>query len=115
MDNIIDGVLNVDSWPQVIVIVAGLVYLGWRAHLDSRKITKASDHAKAAAASAATAAHEVQNNSGKSLKDVAERTETKSDEVLEALGAVSDKLDAHLSVAAEEAAVLAELKAKYLD
>lgn len=114
MTDIIEGVLNVDSWPQVIVIIAGLAYLGWRAHLDGKRIRKAEGHAEAAAESAAITAHEVQNNSGKSLKDVAERTEGKSDEVLEAVQTLSGRLDEHLSTAVEESAILAQLRDKYL-
>lgn len=115
MDNIIQGVLNVDSWPQVAVIIAGLAYLAWRAYLDGKRIRKAETHAENAAEAAAITAHEVQNNSGKSLKDVAERTEANTTDVLTAVQAVSDKLDEHLSFAAEESAVLNQLKAKYLD
>jgi len=110
MTEIIEGVLNVDSWPQVVVIVAGLAYLAIRAHYDGKRVRKAADHAEHAATSAAITAHEVQNNSGKSLKDVAERTESNTTDVLTAVQAVSDKLDAHLSVAVEESATLVEVK-----
>lgn len=115
MTEIIEGVLNVDSWPQVIVIIAGLCFLGYRQWLDSRKLNKVVDNASAAAEATAIVAHEVQPNSGKSLKDVAERTESNTADVLSAVQSVSDKLDAHLSVAVEESAILAQLKEKYLD
>lgn len=124
MDDIIEGVLAVDTWPQVIVIGLGLGFLAWRQWLDSRKLntvvstteqaaTKAAvaaDSASKVADDVALVAHEVQNNSGKSLRDVADRTETNTSDVLTAVQAVSDKLDAHLSVAVEESATLAEVK-----
>lgn len=124
MTEIIDGVLHVDSWIQVAVIALGLAFLGWRQWLASRKldtVVNTTETAATVAAEAATAAgkvaddvalvaHEVQNNSGKSLRDVADRTETNTSDVLTAVQAVSDKLDAHLSVAVEESATLAEVK-----
>ena len=124
MNDIIEGVLSVDTWPQVIVIGLGLAFLGWRQWLDSRKLNTVVDTTAEAASKAAVAAsnaskvaddvalvaHEVQNNSGKSLRDVADRTETNTTDVLTAVQAVSDKLDAHLSVAVEESATLADVK-----
>lgn len=124
MNEIIEGILNVDSWPQVIVIVAGLGYLAARQYIDSRKLNTVVDTTAQAASEAAAAAtragqvaddvalvaHEVQNNSGQSLRDVADRTETNTSDVLSAVQSVSDKLDAHLSVAVEESATLSEVK-----
>lgn len=124
MIEIIEGVLHVESWIQVVVIGLLLAFLIARQWLDSRKLNtvqkvteQAANEAAVASAAAgkvaedvALVAHEVQNNSGKSLRDVADRTETNTSDVLTAVQAVSDKLDAHLSVAVEESATLAEVK-----
>lgn len=124
MVEIIEGVLHVESWIQVVVIGLLLAFLVARQWLDSRKlntVVSTTEQAVTQAAAAATqagkvandvalVAHEVQNNSGQSLRDVADRTETNTTDVLTAVQAVSDKLDAHLSVAVEESATLAEVK-----
>jgi predicted negative regulator of RcsB-dependent stress response len=111
MGDIIDGVLQVTTWPQVVVVLGILGYLCYRAYQDGKKVEKVKDKVDEVEAQTALVAHEVQNNSGKSLRDVADRTETNTSDVLTAVQAVSDKLDAHLSVAVEESATLAEVKA----
>lgn len=122
MDEIITEILHVDSWQGVIVIVAGFAYLAWRDHKNSKKVENvktqvdATNEAVAATASGVGAVlHQVENNSGTSLKDAVDRTE-------ESITELAGKMDQHLELAAQESAVLLEhtevlneLKARYLD
>lgn len=107
MNDIIKEVLAVDSWPQVAVLALGLLYLIARQWIDSRRISRVADDTKQVAADSAVAAHELQNNSGKSVKDITERTERAVTELAAAF-------DAHLTDARDKDAVLDQLRDKYL-
>lgn len=114
MEEIVEGILSVDSWPQVAVVIGVLLFLLGKQWLDGRKISRVTDTVDQVRQDTAQVAHEVQNNSGKSLKDVAERTEQNSTDIVQAVAHMSDKLDEHLSYAAEESVILRELAEHYL-
>jgi ribosomal protein L12E/L44/L45/RPP1/RPP2 len=115
MDEIVEGILRVDSWPQVAVVIGVLLFLLGKQWLDGRKINRVTNTVDQVRQDTAQVAHEVQNNSGKSLKDVAERTEQNSTDIVQAVAHMSDTRDEHLSSAAEESVVLRKLAERYLD
>ena len=57
----INALLGVQSWPQVIVILGGLGYLAFKAYINDKKTDQI--------------VHQVQNNSGSTMKDAIDRTE----------------------------------------
>lgn len=108
MDNIIEEILHVDSWQGVIVIVAGFVYLAVRDWRSTKKVEAVKTATEETNAGVGAVLHQVENNSGTSLKDAVDRIEP-------AVTEMTTKLDAHLEHAAAESAILAQLAERYLD
>src|SRR5690606_11093747 len=115
MDEIVEGILRVDSWPRVAVVIGVLLFLLCKQWLVGRKLNRVTNTVDQVRQDTAQVALEVQNNSGKSLKDVAERTEQNNTDIVQAIAHMSDNLDEHLSYAAEESVVLRKFTDRYLD
>lgn len=69
MNEMIDAIMGVQTWPQVIVILGGLAYLAYRAHVDGKKVANIENKAT-------IAAHQVVNNGGGSMRDAIDRLES---------------------------------------
>lgn len=108
MDQIIEGIFNVDSWQGVVVIVAGFAYLAWRDYRSTKKVEDVKTEVKETNAGVGAVLHQVENNSGTSLKDAVDRIEP-------AVKEMTEKLDDHLKVADAESKIIAQLAERYLD
>lgn len=74
----------------VITAIASFITAVVTALVSLRKIREVGADAKAAAVDAKAAAHQVHNNSGKSLKDTADRTEQAVTQLAESLSKVEE-------------------------
>lgn len=108
MDEIIQEILHVDSWQGVVVIVAGFAYLAWRDYRSTKKVETVKTQVEETNAGVGAVLHQVENNSGTSLKDAVDRIEP-------AVTEMTAKLDAHLEVAEAESKIIAQLAERYLD
>lgn len=93
MDETIEWVLNIDSWQQVAVLALILLYLVWRSHRGARKVkaveqkvTTANVGVAAVSQGVEAVLHQVENNSGTSLKDAVDRIETGQAELVNLVG-----------------------------
>ncbi len=115
MEEAIQWVMNIDSWQQVIVLVACLGYLAYRQWRNDKKTDRVKEQVDATNLGVAAAnvgvkkvLHEVENNSGGSLKDAVDRIESGQAELVEMFGE-------HLKTSEVDSERLAALEAKYLD
>lgn len=122
MDEVVDWLVGIDSWQQVVVLALILGYLGWRAHATNKKVKQVKsqvDDTNTAVASVdagvADVLHEVKNNSGTSMKDAVDRIESGQAELVELFGQHVQKFDEHVEIAKASDERLAALEAKYLD
>lgn len=140
MDEVVDWIMGINSWQQVIVLALVLGFMAWRQWRTEKKVRKvdsnvesanlgvaavASDVQAANQGVAAVAAgveagfgkvlHEVENNSGTSMKDAVDRIETGQAELVELFGQHVEKFNEHVEIAKASDERLAALEAKYLD
>jgi hypothetical protein len=125
----LEWIVNIDSWQQVAVLALVLGYLIFRSHRGAKKVRQveakvSTTNANVAAVNDGVAAvttgveavlHQVENNSGTSLKDAVDRIETGQAELVQMFGEhieSSEKDSERLELANER---LAALEAKYLD
>jgi preprotein translocase subunit Sec63 len=115
VDETLEWVVSIDSWQQVAVLALILAYLVYRSHRGARKVKKVE--AEVSSANAGVAAvnegvtqvlHQVENNSGSSLKDAVDRIETGQAELVDLLGN-------HITESKQDSERLAALEHKYLN
>lgn len=129
MGEVVEYLVEIDSWQQVVVLALVLGFLTWRQWNTSRKVNQVKNQvddtntavAANTAATVGTASdvgkilHEVKNNSGSSMKDAVDRIETGQAELVEALGTLGKRFAEHVAIAKASDERLAALEAKYLD
>lgn len=105
----------IESWQQVAVIVAILAYLIVRSHIGARRAKRLKTEVETIAPQVAgldtgitAVLHQVENNSGSSLKDAVDRIETGQAELVDLVGE-------HIKESKVDSARLAALEEKYLD
>lgn len=112
----------IDSWQQVAVIVAFLAYLIYRSHRGAKKVKQVKAEVTAANAGVAAVTHgveqvlhQVENNSGTSMKDAVDRIETGQAELVEMFGTHVQAFNKHVETSEQDSERLAALEAKYLN
>ena len=115
MEEAIQWIMEVDSWQQVAVLALCLIFLGYRQWRNDRKTQQVKEQVETtnqgvAATNAGVKAvlHQVENNSGGSMKDAVDRIEEGQAELVEMFGEHVKKSDI-------DSERLAALEAKYLD
>lgn len=115
MEEAIKWVMNIDSWQQVAVLVLCLGYLAYRQWRNDKKteqvkaqVETANQGVAATNAGVTAVLHQVENNSGTSLKDAVDRIETGQAELVEMFGE-------HVIQSEKDSERLGALEAKYLD
>lgn len=122
MDETLEWLVNIDSWQQVAVLALILAYLIYRSHLGARRTKKVKAEVEATNQNVAAVnhgvaqvLHQVENNSGGSMKDAVDRIETGQAELVELVGTLGHAFDQHVTASEKDSERLAALEAKYLD
>jgi hypothetical protein len=126
VEETIEYLMNINSWEQVAVlalILGYLIYRQWKGERKvNRKVTEVktqvdTTHEAVAGVTSGVEAvlHQVENNSGSSLKDAVDRIETGQAELVELFGEHKHSFDRHVESSEKDSERLAALEAKYLD
>lgn len=118
--------MNIDSWEQVAVLALILGFMIWRQWRNDRKVNRKVNEVKEQTVTTQEAVgvvttgveavlHQVENNSGTSLKDAVDRIETGQAELVEMFGQHVVNFDHHVETSEQDSERLAALEAKYLD
>jgi predicted secreted acid phosphatase len=114
--------MHIDSWQQVTVLALILGYLVYRSHRGARKVKQVEKEVTTANAGVAAVSegvtqvlHQVENNSGTSLKDAVDRIETGQAELVNLVGDHVKLFGDHVEDSKKDSERLAALEQKYLN
>lgn len=112
MDDAMEWVISIDSWQQVAVLALILAYLVYRSHKGARRVKAVDQKVEAANTGVEAVLHQVENNSGTSLKDAVDRIEEGQAELVVLLGDHVQLFGNHVEESKEDSARLAAADAR---
>jgi hypothetical protein len=112
MDEAMEWVISIDSWQQVAVLALILAYLVYRSHKGARRVKAVDQKVEATNTGVEAVLHQVENNSGTSLKDAVDRIETGQAELVNLFGDHVQLFGNHVEESKQDSARLAAADAR---